>query len=39
MQPTKGCSTENKRAQIKKWRKLARGVKAKSLKTRAECAR
>ena len=38
-QPTKGCSTENKGPQIKKWRKLARDCKAKTLKTRAGCAR
>ena len=38
MQPTKGCSTENKRAQINKWRKLAKDVKGKTLKRRAGCA-
>jgi hypothetical protein len=37
MQPVKGCYTENERAKIKKWCKLARDVKANRHKTRAGC--
>ena len=35
MQPTNGRQTENEQAQIKKWRKFTRGIKAKWRKTRA----
>jgi hypothetical protein len=35
MQPAKGRQTENERAQIKKWCKLERGVKARRRKTSA----
>jgi hypothetical protein len=29
MQPAKGCHTKNETAKIKKWHKLARGIKEK----------
>lgn len=39
MQPTNGRQTENDKAQIKKWCKFARGIKAKRRKTRAYIVR
>jgi len=37
MHPAKGRQTENVKAQIEKWGKVARGVTAKGRKTRVKC--